>query len=157
VNPPAGIRVCADETYRINYNLVRGYTGEFDYKASITDPTRPLNVGVLREEVASDYFAVCATVALINDQFGNREEYPLIIVIAVMLMFPLILMLQGLSSRGTHRERQEITLAMQCRSSVITDSVRANLKRTFRKRIEKVGPITDEHVNAISRSVDDLR
>jgi hypothetical protein len=141
------------ETYSINFEMVRRITGEFDYKSSLSNPESPLNLTVLREETASDFFAVASMTYLAMRCTPNGEEYPLIEVVSGILMFPLVMGLESiaLKENASRREVQDIILAMQCRYSVMIDSVRACIKSQCR---HKSNYVEIEHV--IDSCINDL-
>lgn len=142
------------ETYSINYNQVRKFTGEFDYQTSLLNPESPLNLTTLRQEAASDFFAVAAMTHLPMRCASLGEAYPLDEVVFGVLTFPLVMGVESMALRwgvGT-RDLQDITLAMHCRYSLIIDSVRAAIKAQFRGRQDSaevarlIDSVVDHHV-----------
>ncbi|ODA28186.1 hypothetical protein [Planctopirus hydrillae] len=124
------------ETYSINFEQVRGFTGNFDYRASLLNAESPLNLPTLRQEVASDFFAVAAMTHLPTRCASSDEVYPLDEIVAGILTFPLVMGAESMALKwGAGKlELQDITLAMHCRYSVIIDSIRASIKAQFRGR-----------------------
>ena len=124
------------ETYSTNFNQVRRFTGDFDYKSSLQNPRSPLNLTTLRQEAASDFFAVAAMTSLALKSTTPGEQYPLSEVVAGIFTFPLVMGIEAIIQRWGLDKRavQDITLAMHCRYSLIIDSVRGGLKFPFRGR-----------------------
>lgn len=143
------------ETYSINFEQVRGFTGDFDYRASLSDPESPLNLTTLRQEAASDFFAVATTTRLPMRCNSLDEVYPLDEVVAGVLIFPLVMGVESMALRwgAATPELQDITLAMHCRYSIIIDSVRAAIKSQFRGRqnaaeVDRlIDSVVDHHVS----------
>ena len=148
------------ETYRINYDMVRPFTGEFDYEPGWTRADSPLNVGVLTEEAASDFFAVAAVTTLAHRMTPAGREYPLVQVASGVLLFPLVMGIQAfLLGHGTTRQDlQEMTLAMQCRYSLLVDSLRACIKSPFRQRrnFAEIEPVIDSSLDEVVATFDKM-
>jgi hypothetical protein len=146
------------ETYRINYRQVAQFTGTFDYEAALDDPNSPLNLKIVREEVASDFFAALALSNLIAQSFKKAgNEFPLDVLGQGLLLFPLVMALDALCFKDVAPKRflQEITLAMHCRYSVMIDSLRGCSKAIFQSQsnFKDVAAVIDE---AVDRYVEDF-
>jgi hypothetical protein len=140
------------ETYRINYKRVLSFTGEFDYAASFSNKSSPLNLATLRQEVAADYFAT----SILSTLFAKTtigQQYPISKLTTGLLMFPIAMAFESLSTgrERTASEIREVTLAMQCRYSLMIDSIRASIKSFFGKRPdrEKLFELIDTEINRI--------
>ncbi|HXA35102.1 MAG TPA: hypothetical protein VNW26_02105 [Steroidobacteraceae bacterium] len=141
------------ETYRINYDRIIGFTGEFDYTTSFFDRTSPINLETLRQEVAADYFATCAISALFGETKVG-QPYPIQAMTFGLLMFPIAMAFESLclGQGRSARSIQETTLAMQCRKSLLLDSVRGCIKSFFAERSdrEELFKIIDDETGRIS-------
>jgi hypothetical protein len=148
------------ETYRINYEQIVGFTGEFDYSRSMADARSSLNLSILREEAAGDFFGVSAMSWLLNKRLKTGDIFPLVELVTGLLIFPLVMALEAISLKhlGTQREIQEVTLAMHCRYSLMIDSVRASTKYMFSKKnnFAQIEPVIDDAINDVVRDFDAL-
>lgn len=124
------------ETYALNYQLIKHITGEFDYATSLSNPTSPLGLTVLREEAASDYFAVATITHLALRLTPRGSPYPLSDILNGLLSFPMIMGLESvaLCDYAQRRDLQDKVLAMHCRFSIIIDTVRAFVKSLIADR-----------------------
>jgi hypothetical protein len=156
--PPVILTDELRETYRINYEMVRRFTGHFEYVEGLTNPQSPLNLSILREEAASDYFGVCAMTWLSRNIRKTGDEYPLGNIAGALLTFPLVMGLEALCFKDLRstRELQEITLAMQCRYSLIIDSLRTAVKFMFTKNVEETHAEIDRWIDATTKYIDVL-
>jgi hypothetical protein len=140
------------ETFRVNYEEVKSFTGEFDYATSLADKRSPINLATLRQEIAADYFATCALSTLFA-KTNMGQEYPITPLTFGLLLFPIAMAFEDLSlGRGrSPRAIQEASLAMQCRQSVLIDSLRACLKSFFEQRPnrENVFEVIDATINRV--------
>lgn len=141
------------ETLRINYERVAEFSGKFDYSTSLSDPTSPVNLAALRQEVAAEYFATCALCVLVAKTLSPGEAYPIRTVAAGILMFPIAMAFEALCLGKPLNIRilQDITLAMECRYSVLVDGVRGSIKSIF-----KTQPDRQEVFQIIDDEIDDV-
>jgi len=149
------------ETLRIGYERVVGFTGKFDYSTSFFDPASPLNLAVLRREVAADYFAICTLCLLVAKTLAPGEAYPIRTVAGGTLIFPIAMAFEAicLSKSLTIRSLQGITLAMACRFSVLIDGIRGSIKSAFKHQPDKqeVFQIIDDEIDDVHRQLYDLQ
>jgi len=148
------------ETYNINYELVAPFTGEFDYKSALNDPNSPLNLKLLREEIASDYFGALALSNFIAQGLKSGDAFPLNALGHGLLLFTLVMGLDALCFKETASKRflQEITLAMHCRYSVMVDNLRGCSKAIFQSQsnFASVTVTIDEAVDRLVEHFDTL-
>lgn len=139
------------ETYRINYERISLFTGEFDYASAMRDPQSFLYLPTLREEMVSDYFAVGCLCWLIARLGRTGEHFQLDELVTGLLLFPLLMGLQAvcLGVGRSWRAIQEITLAMHCRYSIMVDTIRCLLKGLFGERDDRVAvfAMIDDSIN----------
>src|SRR6185312_302317 len=84
------------ETYRINYERVRPFTGDFDYARHLHDETSPLFLQTLRDEAGSDFFAAAAMTRLFA---RSGDDYPLTAIAGSIFQFPLTMTTEALCVR----------------------------------------------------------
>ncbi|MEO8737100.1 MAG: hypothetical protein ABI380_11225 [Edaphobacter sp.] len=122
------------DTYRLNYDEVARFTGNFAYEDSLDNVTSPLHLNTLREEIAGDYFAVCTIFWLVSRVLKEGDVFPIYIVAMALFMFPLVMALDSvcLSAGKTDRAIQDTVLALHCRYSVIADAILMCVKHFFR-------------------------
>jgi hypothetical protein len=133
------------DTYRINYERIWPIIGDLDYVGSQKNDQSPLFLPLLREEVISDWFAVCAVFAVICKTTKNGE-FELLSDFSNLIMFPLVAAFEATCLKewpSTHFV-QEVLLATQCRYSLLIDSMRATAKSIFPKNHAEIdGAITE--------------
>jgi hypothetical protein len=148
------------ETYRRSYDFVLRFTGEFNYAEACGREGSRLHLQALRAEFASDWFATNAVVSLIQRLSTPGTEFPLQMLAFALLSFPLIMALEDIvvDRVATRRDLQEATLGMQCRYSVIIDSVRDAVKGLYRHtpQYAEVEKVIDETIDEVTRVVDEL-
>ena len=138
------------ETYAINYDVTRASVGDFDYRASLENRASPLYLPTLREEAASDFFAIACVTELLG-ALAAGTPFPVEEITLGLHLFPLFLLLDrsGVKDVGQLRDFQDLCLATRCRFTLVTDSTRACIKHLFRERMD------DEVEAEIDRRVDD--
>jgi hypothetical protein len=143
------------ETYRINYERVRPFTGDFNYARHLNDETSPLCLETLRDEAGSDFFAAAAITHLLA---RSGADYPLTAIATGIFQFPLTMTTEALCVRDHGKsELQQAILAMHCRYSLLIDSLRAGTKSIFsgsEAYAEIVGTI-DVTINEVVKEFDD--
>jgi hypothetical protein len=126
------------ETYAINYRVTRASTGDFDYHLSLEDQESPLYLPTLREEAASDFFAIACVTDLLG-RLTAGTPFPVEEITLGLHLFPLFLALDraGVKDVGGLRDFQSLCLATRCRFTLVTDSTRACIKHLFRERMDR--------------------
>jgi hypothetical protein len=148
------------ETYRINYNRARSLTGEFDYASSFNDSNSRLNLALLREEAASDFFSVACMSHVVRRTLPAGADFPIAELAFGILLAPVVTALEEmfLKDLSSKRELQELILVMQCRFSLMVDSLRACVKTLFHHQTNYAAmePVIDAAIDGMTEEIDKI-
>jgi hypothetical protein len=130
------------ETYRICFEETRDVIGELDYRSAQQNSESPLKLSVLREEVASDWFAVAAVLNLIC---MRAREFRVYDIFGSLMMFPLVNAFEEICLKEWRSPEfvRETVLATQCRYSVLIDSMRSRAKHLMPRNHREVDEALD--------------
>jgi hypothetical protein len=130
------------DTYRICFEETRDVIGELDYRSAQINRGSPLHLDLLREEVASDWFAVAAVLNLICIRAREFRVYD---IFGSLMMFPLVNAFEEICLKEWRSPQfvRETVLATQCRYLVLIDSMRSRAKHLIPKSHREIDETLD--------------